>query len=169
MPDTENQAPAGAARTGGAGQSLAQHLGDVIDVLTDFRNTVDSPKRQNLLNALRQVQAEASAKGTPMGATVQATATAIAGLPSAGKLAESIGVREIPGFGAYEALARARMKKRVADLLSPLPEVYHSRDGRVRLYDISCLLQPEQKECQGWVPHLLFPRTNAASWLARRV
>ncbi|MGO9268651.1 MAG: ArnT family glycosyltransferase [Terriglobia bacterium] len=53
--------------------------------------------------------------------------------------------------------ARARMKKRVADLLSPLPEVYHSRDGRVRLYDISCLLQPEQKECQGWVPTFVPP------------
>lgn len=104
MPDTESQAAAGPSSTGGAGQSLAQHLGDVISALTDFRNTVDSPKRQNLLNALRQVQAEASAKDTRMGATVEATAMAIAGLPSAGKLAESIGVREIPGFGPYEAL-----------------------------------------------------------------
>jgi hypothetical protein len=83
---------------------LAQHLGDLIDHLTDFRNTVDSPKRRNLLNALRQVQAEAKAQDTAMGASVPETAMAIAGLPSSGKLAESIGVREIPGFGPFEAL-----------------------------------------------------------------
>ena len=61
---------------------LAQHLGDLIDHLTDFRNTVDSPKRRNLLNALRQVQAEAKAQNTAMGASVPETAMAIAGLPS---------------------------------------------------------------------------------------
>jgi hypothetical protein len=85
-------------------QSLAQHLGDLIDHLADFRNTVDSPKRRNLLNALRQVQAEAKAQNTATGASIPATAMAIAGLPSAGKLAESIGVREILGFGPYESL-----------------------------------------------------------------
>jgi hypothetical protein len=85
-------------------QSLAHHLGDLIDHLADFRNTVDSPKRRNLLNALRQVQAEAKAQNTATGASIPATAMAIAGLPSAGKLAESIGVREILGFGPYESL-----------------------------------------------------------------
>ena len=85
-------------------QSLAQHLGDVIDHLTDFRNTVDSPKRQNLLNVLRQVQEEAKGQNTAMGASVPETATAIARLPSAGRLAESIGVREIPRIGPYGAL-----------------------------------------------------------------
>jgi Calcineurin-like phosphoesterase len=85
-------------------QPLAQHLGDVIDHLTQFRNTVDSPKRLNLLNALRQVQAEAKAQNIVAGGSVPQTAMAIAGLPSAGKLAEAIGVREILGFGPYEAL-----------------------------------------------------------------
>lgn len=85
-------------------QSLAEHLGGLIDHLANFRNTVGLPKRQDLLNVLRQVQAEAAAKGLPMGASAGANAVAIAGLPSAGKLAESVGVREIPGLGPYEAL-----------------------------------------------------------------
>jgi hypothetical protein len=84
--------------------SLAQHLGNLISHLADFRNTVDSPKRRNLLNALRQVQAEAKAQNIAMGGSVSANAMAIAGLPSAAKLAESIGVREILGSAPYEAL-----------------------------------------------------------------
>jgi hypothetical protein len=48
--------------------------------------------------------------------------------------------------------AQASMKARVDHLMSPLPEVYHGRDGRVRLYDISRLLQPEPNRCQGSVP-----------------
>jgi 4-amino-4-deoxy-L-arabinose transferase-like glycosyltransferase len=51
--------------------------------------------------------------------------------------------------------ARASMKERVANLMSPLPEVYHSRDGRVRLYDISHLLRPEPTGCQGSVPSVV--------------
>src|ERR1700686_1216481 len=85
-------------------QSLAQHLGDLIDHLTQFRNTVDSPKRLNLLNALRQVQAEAKAQNIVAGSSVPQTAMAVAGLPSARKAGEGVGMGENFGFGPYEAL-----------------------------------------------------------------
>jgi Calcineurin-like phosphoesterase len=104
MADAPNQAPNIPVPPGDGAQPLAQHLGNVIDKLSGFRNTVDSPKRRNLLNALRDVQAEAQAQNIATGPTVPATAQAIASLPSAGKLAQSIGVREIVGVGPYEAL-----------------------------------------------------------------
>lgn len=84
--------------------TLADHLHDLIDHLADFRNTVDSPRRRNLLSALRTVAAEAQAQNVPLGGSVPANAQALAALPSAGQLAEAIGVREIIGAGPYEAL-----------------------------------------------------------------
>jgi hypothetical protein len=53
--------------------------------------------------------------------------------------------------------AQASIKERVAYLMLPLPEAYHSRDGRVRLHDISRLLQPEPKGCQASVPTVIPP------------
>jgi len=46
------------------------------------------------------------------------------------------------------------MRARVAQLMSGLPEIYRSPDGWVRLYDISCLLQPQRAPCAARLPAL---------------
>ena len=46
------------------------------------------------------------------------------------------------------------MRARVAQLMSGLPEMYRSPDGWVRLYDISCLLQPQRAPCAARLPAL---------------
>jgi Calcineurin-like phosphoesterase len=81
--------------------TLAEHLTDVIDLLTQFKNKVDLPKRETLFDALREVQREA--QGVAMGGTIEQTAQMLAKLPSASRLLDAIGVREMPGFGQYHA------------------------------------------------------------------
>ncbi len=84
--------------------TLADHLHALTDHLADFRNTVDSPQRRNLLGALRAVEQEARARDVALADSAAANAAALARLPSAGQLAEAIGIREIVGAGPYEAL-----------------------------------------------------------------
>ena len=50
--------------------------------------------------------------------------------------------------------AQPSMRAQVAHLMSGLPEVYRSADGWVRLYDISCLLQPQRAPCAAALPAL---------------
>jgi len=83
--------------------TVADHLGDVIDFLSNFRNSVDLPSRQNLIGAMRQVQQEAAARGLQAPRSVPQLADALKTLPSCAMLAAAIGVREIPGFAPYEA------------------------------------------------------------------
>src|SRR5579875_1609519 len=85
------------------GARVAEHLGGVIDFLSNFRNTAELPARQNLLNALRQVQQEAAVRDLKAPASPSELAQAMRELPSIGMLAAAIGVRELPGFAPYEA------------------------------------------------------------------
>lgn len=85
---------------------LSDHLANVINQLTAFRNTVDSGKRRNLLNALRQAQQEAKDKGIKISldAAPAIVAAQIGQLQAGDAVAEAMGIREIPGTGDYEYL-----------------------------------------------------------------
>jgi calcineurin-like phosphoesterase family protein len=83
--------------------TLAEHLNNIIDRLTQFKNKVDLPRRETLFDALREVQSEAQARGVAMGGTIEKNAEELVKLPSAGRLLDAIGVREMPGFGQYHA------------------------------------------------------------------
>src|SRR5277367_6381126 len=88
--------------------SLSDHLSNVISQLTTFRNTVDSDKRRNLLNALRQAEQEARDKGVtiPPNAPPAAVAAQIGQLQAGDAVAEAMGIREIAGSGDYEYFDR---------------------------------------------------------------
>lgn len=104
MDDAQTPAVASAGLSNAAPNArVAEHLDGVIAFLSNFRNTVDLPLRQNLLTALRQVQQEAAARDLQVPGSVTQVAQALKGLPSAGMLAAAIGVRELPGFAPYEA------------------------------------------------------------------
>lgn len=45
---------------------------------------------------------------------------------------------------------------RMTELKSVLPMAFHSRENKVQVYDLSCVLQPLRPECKGAVP-VLFP------------
>jgi calcineurin-like phosphoesterase family protein len=83
---------------------LSDHLAGLIDNLSNFRNTVDSDKRQNLFNALRAAQQEASTKGVvmPENASPAEIASQIGQLKAGDAVAEAMGIREIAGSGKYE-------------------------------------------------------------------
>jgi hypothetical protein len=55
-------------------------------------------------------------------------------------------------LGKQEPLLNARM----AQLKSVLPMAFQSRENKVQVYDLSCVLQPMGDECKGAVP-VLFP------------
>jgi hypothetical protein len=55
-------------------------------------------------------------------------------------------------LGKHQGLMDARM----AELKSVLPMVFHSRENKVQVYDLSCVLQPMRADCKGAVP-VLFP------------
>jgi len=84
-----------------AAPSLAEHLSGIIDRLTQFKNKVDLPKRETLFDALRQLETEA--RGVAIAGTIEENARRLASLPSARRLLDAIGVREMPGFGQYQA------------------------------------------------------------------
>jgi hypothetical protein len=83
--------------------SLAEHLSGMIDHLTQFRNNVDLPRREALFDALRQVLVESEAQRLPQGGTIEETAQLLTKLPSAARLLDAIGVREMPGLSQYHA------------------------------------------------------------------
>ncbi len=55
-------------------------------------------------------------------------------------------------FITDEEEAQPSMRAREAQLMSGLPEEYRSPDGWVRLYDISCMLQPQRATCGSGLP-----------------
>jgi hypothetical protein len=105
MDDTRTPAIAGASAPAAAAPvaSVAEHLGSVIDFLSNFRNSVDLPSRQNLIGAMQKVQREAAMRNLKAPCSAPQLADALCGLPSWAMLAAAIGVRELPGFAPYEA------------------------------------------------------------------
>ncbi len=59
----------------------------------------------------------------------------------------------------FEA-GRPIIQRRVAELTSALPEVFRSRENKVQIYDLTCLLQPQRAECKAVIP-ILFPPSEA--------
>jgi len=53
------------------------------------------------------------------------------------------------------------IQRRVAELTSALPEVFRSRENRVQIYDLTCLLQPQRAECEAARP-ILFPASETS-------
>lgn len=83
--------------------SLAEHISGMVDRLTQFKNKVDLPKRETLFDALRQLKSEAQARGDAMSGSIERDAKMLASLPSASRLLDAIGVREMPGVAQYQA------------------------------------------------------------------
>ncbi len=67
-------------------------------------------------------------------------------------------------------LMRPKLNQRIEQLKSVLPIVFRTRENHVQIYDLSCLLQPEQAGCES-VSRILFPsglrhsgRTGHGCW-----
>jgi hypothetical protein len=116
---------------------LSDHLADVINQLTAFRNTVDSGKRRNLLNALRQAQQEAKDKGIKISldAAPAIVAAQIGQLQAGDAVAEAMGIREIPGTGDYEYLDHRWIE-------SALNYYQTGANGRVKFPTASATVNP---------------------------
>lgn len=85
---------------------LTDQLEKIIGGLANFRNSLDSTRRGNLLSALRRMQQEADVRDIRSEVGHDAIAAAMKGLDTACAVAEAIGLREIPGSGPYEACDR---------------------------------------------------------------
>jgi hypothetical protein len=62
-------------------------------------------------------------------------------------------------YGVEGVMVIPLLAPRIAELKSALPEVFRSHEGNVRIYDLSCLLEPQNAECRAALP-ALFPRAG---------